>query len=171
MSTSTPTRCVLEALWKALRHREIYAQDSKRWGDPQARLLEGQAWERIRDKVLVGLKLTEDVDAHLAEQEAALDAAWKELALRIGSAPGAGSVHVEEGKDGRAQIRVDKLDRLEDPPSLVALRELTARMMPQIDLPELLLEIHARIGYLSEFTHASGGEARMDEAGLSLAAC
>lgn len=162
--------CVLEALWKALRHREIYAQDSKRWGDPQARLLEGQAWERIRDKVLVGLKLTEDVDAHLAEQEAALDAAWKELALRIGSAPGAGSVHVEEGKDGRAQIRVDKLDRLEDPPSLVALRELTARMMPQIDLPELLLEIHARTGYLSEFTHASGGEARMDEAELSLAA-
>ncbi|WP_441007492.1 transposase [Saccharopolyspora montiporae] len=32
------------------------------------------------------------------------------------------------------------------------------------------MEVHARTGFLSEFTHASGGESRMDDAELSLAA-
>lgn len=162
--------CVLEALHRALRHREVFARDSKRWGDPRAQLLEGPAWDRIRPKVLVGLKLTDDAAAHLDEQAAALDAAWRSLGARISTTGDHGRVRVEPGRDGRAQIRVDALEKLEEPPSLLALRELTEQMMPQVDLPELLLEVHARTGYLSEFAHASGGESRMDDAELSLAA-
>ncbi|MBB5158217.1 hypothetical protein [Saccharopolyspora phatthalungensis] len=41
--------------------------------------------------------------------------------------------------------------------------------MPQVDLPELLLEVHPRTGSLSEFIHASGGESRMDDAELQKA--
>ena len=162
--------CVLEALHKALRHREVYARDSKRWGDPRARLLEGEAWERIRPQVLTGLKLTEDAQAHLDEQATALDAAWQHFGARIDTSTGERRVRVETGRDGRAQVRVDALDKLDEPSSLLALRERVEQMMPQVDLPELLLEVHARTGYLSEFTHASGGESRMDEAELSLAA-
>jgi len=33
------------------------------------------------------------------------------------------------------------LDRLEEPPSLVALRQAVSDRLPQVDLPELLLEI------------------------------
>lgn len=40
--------CVLEALWKALRNREVFARDSKRWGDPHAKLLDGPAWDASR---------------------------------------------------------------------------------------------------------------------------
>jgi Tn3 transposase DDE domain len=128
--------------------------------------------------VLVGLGLTENAEEHLAEQAAALDAAWRTLAAAIattgdttdGNSGGGSGVRVEVGPDGRARIRVDPLRRVDEPASLVALRELTARMMPQVDLPELLLEVHVRTGYLAEFTHASGGEARMTDAELSLAA-
>lgn len=162
--------CVLEALHKALRHREVYARDSKRWGDPRARLLEGPAWDRIRPTVLTGLKLTEDAQAHLDEQATALDAAWRHLGARLDTSTGDDRVRVGSGRDGRAQIRVDALDKLDEPPSLLALRERVEQMMPQVDLPELLLEIHVRTGYLSELTHAAGGEARMDDAELSLAA-
>lgn len=95
---------------------------------------------------------------------------WRHLGARIGTSKGDGRVRVEPGRDGRAQIRVDALEKLDEPPSLLALRALTEQMMPQVDLPELLLEVHARTGYLSEFTHASGGESRMDDAELSLAA-
>ncbi|MGW3471991.1 hypothetical protein ACWDKQ_26785 [Saccharopolyspora sp. NPDC000995] len=118
--------------------------------------------------MLVGLKLTDDATSHLDEQAAALDAAWHSLGARISTTAGDGRVRVEPGRDGRAQIRVDKLEKLDEAPSLLALRDLTEQMMPQVDLPELLLEVHARTGYLSEFTHASGGESRMDDAELSL---
>ncbi len=78
-------------------------------------------------------------------------------------------MRVEAGRDGRAEIRVAPLERLEEPPSLVALRELSSRMLPHVDLPELLLEVHARTGFLGEFTHAAGGEARMDDLEISMA--
>lgn len=81
------------------------------------------------------------------------------------SAADRGRVRVEPGGDGRAQIRVGGLEKLEEAPSLLVLRELTEQMMPQVDLPELLLEVHARTGYLSEVTHASDGEARMETDG------
>ncbi|OLT41674.1 hypothetical protein BJF85_04395 [Saccharomonospora sp. CUA-673] len=103
--------------------------------------------------MLVGLKLTDDAAAHLAEQATALNVAWR------------GRVRVEPGGDGRAQIRVGALEKLEEAPSLLVLRELTEQMMPQVDLPELLLEVHARAGYLSEVTDASGGESRMETDG------
>ena len=45
--TATPTRfCVLEQFWRHLKRREIYADASTRWRNPQARLLAGEAWER-----------------------------------------------------------------------------------------------------------------------------
>ncbi len=40
------TLCVLESLHRALRRRDVYAADSARWGDPRARLLDGEAWDR-----------------------------------------------------------------------------------------------------------------------------
>ena len=161
--------CVLEALWKALRNREVFAHDSNRWGDPHAKLLDGQAWEEIRPTVLLGLGLTGD-DTHLTEQAAALDAAWRHLAARLDAGGGEGTVRVEADRDGRAHIRVDRLDKLEEPPTLVALKELTSRMLPRIHLPELLLEVHARTGFLAEFTHAAGEDARLDQLEVSMAA-
>jgi hypothetical protein len=155
--------CVLEALWKALRNREVFAHDSKRWSDPHAKLLDGPAWEEIRPMVLLGLGLTEDADTHLTEQTAALDGAWRHLADRLDAGGGEGSVRVEADRDGRAHIRVDRLGKLEEPPSLTALKELTSRMLPRVHLPELLLEVHAWTGFLGEFTHAAGADARVDQ--------
>ena len=51
------TLCVLEALHRALRRRDVYAMDSARWGDPRARLLDGETWEQARPKVLTALRL------------------------------------------------------------------------------------------------------------------
>ncbi len=44
--------CVLEQFWRGLKRRDIYADASTRWRNPQARLLEGQAWAAIRGDVL-----------------------------------------------------------------------------------------------------------------------
>ncbi|WP_438388980.1 Tn3 family transposase [Actinopolyspora saharensis] len=162
--------CVLEALYKALRHREVYAVGSKRWGDPRAQLLDGPSWDQLRPQVLTGLQLPEQAQQHLDEQASTLDTAWRDLGARLAATEGQGPVRLDSGRDGRARLRLDALDKLDEPDSLAALRECTAAMLPPVDLPELLLEIHAHTGFLSEFTHASGGQARMADAEISLAA-
>lgn len=162
--------CVLEALWKALRHREVHVLGSPRWGDPRARLLTGLAWEQVRPQTVLAAGLTVDPDTHLGAQIEELDTAWRGLAAQLVDNTEAGAVRVEPGRDGRAQIRVDALDRMVESPTLLALREMTGRMVPQIDLPELLLEVHESTGFLSEFTPVSGGQTRMADAEVSLSA-
>ena len=43
-------------------------------------------------------------------------------------------------------------------------------MLPRIDLPELLLEVHAWTGFLGAYVHVSGAEARMSDLPISVAA-
>ncbi|WP_189255220.1 hypothetical protein [Lentzea flava] len=38
------TFCVLEALWRPLRRRDVYAKGTDKWGDPRTRLLDDTAW-------------------------------------------------------------------------------------------------------------------------------
>lgn len=49
------TLCVLARLYVALRRRDIYVPQSSRWGDPRARLLQGDAWERVRGTICQSL--------------------------------------------------------------------------------------------------------------------
>jgi len=76
--------CVLEQLHRALSRRDVYATPSNRWSDPRARLLVGAQWEAVRADVLAGLSLDTPVAEHLGELTAGLDAAWRQMAARIG---------------------------------------------------------------------------------------
>jgi TnpA family transposase len=68
------------------------------------------------------------------------------------------------------QIRLERYGALPEPPSLALLSNLVARMLPRVDLPELLLEVHGWTGCLDEFTHISGAGARIEDLPLSVAA-
>jgi TnpA family transposase len=162
--------CVLEQLHRALRVRDVFAAPSHRWADPRAQLLDGPAWEAVRDEVVAGLGLTEPVQTHLRSQVAMLDAAWRQLADRLAETADTASVRIVPDIDGRMRLAVDRLDALEVPASLVELRALTAVMLPRIDLPELLLEVHAWTGFLDAYVHVSGTDARMSDLAISVAA-
>ncbi|MBG6240211.1 hypothetical protein IWX78_003206 [Mycetocola sp. CAN_C7] len=56
------------------------------------------------------------------------------------------------------------------PESLTQLRGLVSAMLPQVDLPDVLLEVHSWTGFLSEFSHVSEASARMDQLDVSVAA-
>jgi len=51
------------------------------------------------------------------------------------------------GPNGRARLHVDHLDALGELDSLVWLRKTAQVMLPRVDLPELLLEVHAWTGF------------------------
>lgn len=55
---------------------------------------------------------------------------------------------VPEG-GGRARLSVDKLGAVGEPESLTWLKATTEAMLPRIDLPDLLFEVHSWTGFLA----------------------
>ena len=69
------------------------------------------------------------------------------------------AVRIESVK-GRDTLTRTGLDTLEEPPSLLQLRAAVFARLPRVDLPEVLLEIHARTGLAQACPHLSAGAAR-----------
>lgn len=162
--------CVLEQLYKALRVRDVFATCSYRWGDPRARLLEGAAWEEAKPKILGSLGLEAPVSDHLRGLVDVLDAAWRQTADRLEEAGPESSIRIVLGGEGRMRLSVDRLDAADIPASLADLRSVTAGMLPHIDLPDLLLEVHAWTGFFDAYVHVSGAGTRLRDLATSLAA-
>ena len=157
--------CVLEQFWRGLKRRDIWAEASTRWRNPQARLLEGEAWQAARGDVLTSLGLPGDPAALLAEHSRTLDAAYREVAGRL-----AASTEVTIGEDGK--IHLTGVKAIEEPPSLVDLRARTTAMLPRVDLPEVILEVMSWAPQLAAaFTPVSGGRSRLEDLPTSVAAC
>lgn len=58
--------CALESFHRLLRRREVFTKNSSKWGDPRAKLLDGEAWEQVRPTVLASLNLPAEARAHAA---------------------------------------------------------------------------------------------------------
>ena len=65
---------------------------------------------------------------------------------------------------------LSRLEKMDEPASLVALRDKVPGMLPRVDLPELLLEISARTEFTAAFTHLSERTARATDLQVSLCA-
>ncbi|MBN6058608.1 Tn3 family transposase, partial [Nonomuraea sp. RK-328] len=163
--------CVLEHLMRALTIRDVFASPSLRWADPRAHLLAGAQWEAIAEDVLASLSLTDPVEQHLNDMVLALDAAWKQMAARLEEAGEDALVSVvTPAEGGGARLSVEKLGALGESESLAWLRAACQAMLPRIDLPELLLEVHAWTGFLDVYVHLADISTRMNDLPRSLVA-
>ena len=144
--------CLLDAMRVGIRRRDLFASPSLRYADPRLGLLAGPAWESARPAICRTLGLSTDAPAEVARLAGRLDAAYRDTAANL---PRNASVQVDGG-----DLVLSALDKLEEPASLAALKAAVAARLPRVDLPELLLEMHARTGFADGFTHASEGGAR-----------
>lgn len=113
--------------------------------------------------VLAGLSLSEAAAEHLDQLVRGLDAAWRQMADRLQEAGDDAKVEVvvPEG-GGRAKLSVDKLGAVGEPESLTWLKNTTEAMLPRIELPDLLFEVHSWTGFLDAFGHVSERRTRME---------
>lgn len=155
--------CVLEQFHRMLRRREVFAKNSSKWGDPRAKLLDGEAWEQARPAVLASLGLPEAAGEHLAARATLLDGTYREVAAR-----GAGELQIVFDDDGRLHFAA--LEPEPEPASLRDLREAVEAMLPRVDLPEALLEVFSWTGADQAFTSVTGGEARLRDLHVTVAA-
>lgn len=160
------TFCVLDHLQSALKRREVFVSPSWRYADPRAGLLTGPEWAAARPVLCRTLRLSSDPAPMLSALADELDQTYRAVAARLPDNP---AVRFET-VDDRNELILTPLDKLEEPPSLVALREAVAARLPRVDLPEILLEIAARTEFAEHFTHITETASRATDLETSLCA-
>lgn len=160
------TLCFLDKLQDSLRRRDVYVENSDRWGDPRAKLLQGQEWQANRIQVCRSLghplNPKEAIDGLVRQ----LDATYKQVAANFDD-----NKAVELDRSGkRPTLTITHFDKLNEPPSLTGLSQQVEALLPSVDLTELLLEIHTHTGFADEFTHVSESNARAEDLTISVCA-
>lgn len=160
------TFCALDGLRKALRRRDVFVSPSWRYANPRTGLLTGAEWETNRAIICRALGLSADLAPALAALSAELDQTFRAVAARL---PANMAVRFET-TGGKRDLVLSPLDKLDEPDSLVALREAVVARLPEVDLSEILLEIAARTRFTEAFTHLTEATARAKDLSTSLCA-
>ena len=160
------TFCVLEHLQDGLARRDMFVSPSERWGNPRAKLLHGAGWEAVRAQVCRTLDLAPTAEPELEALARQLHDAYHRVLAHLPTNP---DVHIEQVK-GKDRLSLRGLDKLDEPSSLIVLRDKVHALLPRIDLTDAILEIHGYTGFADEFTHISEHNARVDNLPLSICA-
>ena len=160
------TFCALEELQTALKRRDVFVAPSWRYADPRSGLLDGAEWEATRPIICRTLGLSANPEQTLTAMAAELDRTYRAVAARLPDNPAVRFEIIGE----KHELVLSPFDKLDEPDSLIALREKVAGMLPRVDLPGLILEIAARTGFTDAFTHISERTARAADLHISLCA-
>lgn len=158
--------CVLDKLRGAIRRRDVFISPSWRYADPRAGLLTGEEWDAARPMICRSLSLTAQPENTLAMLAQELDETYRRVAARL---PENNAVRFETVGD-KIDLILSPLEALEEPASLIALRNEIKSRMPRVDLPEILLEVAVRTNCMEAFTHLTEHTARAAELTTSLCA-
>ncbi len=160
------TLCFLDKLQDSLRRRDVYIENSDRWGDPRAKLLQDNDWQSNRIKIYRSLGHHIQPDEAIAHLTSQLDKTYKQVSNNFGN-----NAFVKLDNAGkRTTLTITNLDKLDEPASLIQLSDKVMGLLPKVDLTELLLEIHAHTHFLDEFIHVSESNARADDLATSICA-
>ncbi|CAG7856584.1 hypothetical protein MCAMS1_01126 [biofilm metagenome] len=158
--------CALERLQKALKKRDVFVVPSWRYADPRANLLSGEERESNRPIICRTLGLPATVAPCLEAIAGELDFTYRSAVSRLHENT---SVNFDSG-NGKYTLIISPLDKITETDSLVNLRDTVMGMLPQVELPELILEIAARAGFTDTFIHISERSARAADLPTSICA-
>lgn len=159
--------CALDELRTALRRRDVFVSPSWRYADPRIGLLNGDEWLAARPLVCRSLGLTIDAATTLEVMTTELDATWRAVESRLDDNA---AIKLSQTPEGKTELVLGSLDKLEEPESLKKLRSAVADLMPRVDLPEILLEIATCTRFTEAFTHVSEQKTRTESLVTSLCA-
>lgn len=119
---------VLEGFRAGLKRRDLFVPSSVRYADPRRGLLGGEAWNATRPTICRALDRSPDGETEVANLAARLDRAWHQVAANL---PSNSAARIER-RNERDELVLSPLDKIEQPPSLIALHAAIAARMPRI---------------------------------------
>jgi hypothetical protein len=111
--------CCLDRLRSALRRRDLFVAPSIRYADARIGLLSGAAWEASRSTICRSLGHSLSAQESIDALSSQLDQTYRAVAANLLANPAARV----ETLDGKEELVLTGLDKLDDSPSLVRLRE------------------------------------------------
>jgi TnpA family transposase len=158
--------CFLDKLHDSMRRRDLYVENSDRWGDPRAKLLAGPEWQSHRIQVCRSLGHPIDGQEAISNLTQQLDMTYRKVAENFD----ANDAICLDRSTKRPTLTIANLDKIEEPASLEKLKGHVGNLLPKVDLTEMVLEINALTGFADEFTHVSEATARADDLSVSICA-
>ncbi|MFF4978564.1 Tn3 family transposase [Streptomyces sp. NPDC001046] len=150
--------CVVETFHRHLCNRAIFVQGCSRWGDLLARLLSDEVWEQARPSLLTSLDLPEDPSAYLDRAGRSLHADLARVASRMPE-----GAHITLGNGDMALPKGR-------PPRTSSLSRQVEKVLPKVELPQVVLDVLSRTGAIAAFTTRNGSPPPYPEFELSVAA-
>jgi TnpA family transposase len=160
------TFCTLDRLATAIHRRDVFTKRSWRYADPRANLLREPEWNAMRPVICRSLGWSPQPEPVLEALTSELDRTYREVAQRLSKNP---AVRFETVQ-GKKELVLSPLEKLDEPASLVALRAAVTARLPRLDLPELVMEMAARTGFADVFTHLTERNARVADLTTSVCA-
>lgn len=157
---------IIDAWRAAIKRRDVFATPGIRYGDPRRGLLEGAAWQESKLLACRTIGRSLDADSETADLARLLDQTYRRVVARVSANEDLRFETIE----GRTQIVVTPLDKLDDPPTLKPLRAAVQSMMPKAALPDIFLEVMAKTNFGKAFTHISERQSRVEHFDTSLCA-
>ncbi|MDZ5762824.1 Tn3 family transposase domain protein [Candidatus Cyrtobacter comes] len=150
-----------------MRSKDLFVEDSDKWCDSRNKLIAGDEWLAKKNEICKLLKLpTESQDAVILLSND-LSLAY---ATTLNNFDKNSNLKIVLNKKGKKKIQVSKLEKIEESQSLILSRTIISDLLPQIELPELLLEVNKITGFTSEFMHISESESRMKDLDINICA-
>ena len=150
--------CLLTQLRLALRAGDVWVAGSRRYQPIDSYLIPAREWERQRVEYASDLDQPLDPHARLAQLERDLDREVLALDRALAS-----DSHVQIGADGQLHLTDPEEDEEPAPPEETPIGRIIAPRLRDVDIPDLLVDVHHLTGFMDFFTHAAGGETRTPE--------
>lgn len=143
--------CVLRALRKRLRTKDIWVEGADRYRNPEQDL--PQDFAAQRDAYYALLDLPQDGERFIARIQAALRQGLTALNAGLPDNP---KVHLR--RKGKNLIRLTPLEKQPDPPHTAALKREIGRRWSDIELIDMLKEVDLRLDFTAVFRTAGRRE-------------
>ncbi|MDT9698294.1 Tn3 family transposase [Streptomyces sp. P17] len=157
--------CTLLALRDGLRSGDVYVPGSRRYDNPAAYLFKPAQWEDHRAEFCRLVGKSPDFSEAVALVMDELDDALGDLedTLKTGDGP----VRLNDG----GELVISPLTAEDIPSEAEELHTELERMLPNVPIASLLVEMDRHTGFLDCFTHAGGKQARSPQLKRNLIAC
>ncbi len=166
LDTETEITAPLSQRRQVHNHGEHFIAPSVRYADARLGLLTSTAWNAARSTICRSLGHSASAEETIASLARQLDQTYRSVADKLPSNP----LARVETVNGKEELIVSAIDKLDEPKSLIDLRGQINQRLPRVDLPEVLLEIAARTDFTARFTHVSERDSRMGDLATSLCA-
>ena len=144
--------CVLRALRKRLRTKEIWVEGADRYRNPEQDLPADFADKR--DSYYVMLDVPKDVAVFIEQIQSALRQGLKKLNAGLPNNP-----KVRLRQQGKNLIHLSPLEAQPDPPNTAALKREIGRRWSDVELIDIVKEVDLRVNFTSAFRTTASREA------------